>query len=194
MMQMENEYGNVEFDYGLDGQRYIMWAADLANSLDTGVPWIMCLNDDVPTVISTCNGFYCDNWIGGHHSKKGSEPHMFTEMWSGWFQFWNDAKPTRPVQDVAFSIGRWVARGGTYFSYYMFHGGTNFDRFGGDYQTTSYDYDAPLSEYGFPAQPKYDHLRKMHAVIMEYSDVLLENEARYYYLGWGKVGLDRPGD
>jgi hypothetical protein len=31
MMQIENEYGNVEWEYGASGDRYIMWAADLAN-------------------------------------------------------------------------------------------------------------------------------------------------------------------
>jgi hypothetical protein len=44
--------------YGDNGIRYISWAADLANKLDTGVPWIMCLSEGIKTVITTCNGFY----------------------------------------------------------------------------------------------------------------------------------------
>jgi hypothetical protein len=62
-----------------------------------------------------------DNWIGPHSSNR--EPAMFTELWSGWFQHWDDPKPTRPSEDVAFSIARFVVRGGTYVSYYMWHGG-----------------------------------------------------------------------
>ena len=30
----------------------------------------------------------------------------------------------------------------------QYHGGTNFDRTSGEFITTSYDYDAPLDEYG----------------------------------------------
>ncbi|KAL5226173.1 hypothetical protein ABZP36_012812 [Zizania latifolia] len=38
----------------------------------------------------------------------------------------------------------------------MFHGGTNFGRTaGGPFITTSYDYDAPLDEYGLVREPKY---------------------------------------
>jgi hypothetical protein len=36
-----------------------------------------------------------------------------------------------------------------YFLFFQYHGGTNFGRTaGGPYITTSYDYDAPLDEYG----------------------------------------------
>lgn len=98
MIQIENEYGTVEWEYEDDGTRYIMWAADLANSLDTGIPWIMCLNDNVPTVLSTCNGFYCDNWIESR--PKTYEPAMYTELWTGWLQLWGESKPTRPVEDM----------------------------------------------------------------------------------------------
>ena len=48
---------------------------------------------------------------------------MFTELWSGWFQQWGDAKPIRTSQDLAFSIARFIIKGGTYVSYYMWHGG-----------------------------------------------------------------------
>ena len=73
----------------------------------------------------------------------------------------------------------------------QYHGGTNFDRTaGGPYITTSYDYDAPLDEYGkFKVysylkifqnflilltwenllgnlnQPKYGHLKQLHDVL-----------------------------
>nr|GEU80904.1 beta-galactosidase 3-like [Tanacetum cinerariifolium] len=44
-----------------------------------------------------------------------------------------------------------------------YHGGTNFGRSaGGPFITTSYDYDAPLDEYGLIRQPKYEHLKELH--------------------------------
>ncbi|XP_033131896.1 beta-galactosidase 15-like [Brassica rapa] len=48
----------------------------------------------------------------------------------------------------------------------VYHGGTNFNRTaGGPYITTSYDYDAPLDEYGNLNQPKYGHLKQLHDVL-----------------------------
>ncbi|PPS17790.1 hypothetical protein GOBAR_AA02813 [Gossypium barbadense] len=42
LAQVENEYGNVMEPYGDDGKSYINWCAQMADSLDIGVPWIMC--------------------------------------------------------------------------------------------------------------------------------------------------------
>ena len=68
---------------------------------------------------------YSDNWIGPH-SESNKQPAMLTELWSGWFQHWGDPKPKRPAEDLAFSIARFIVRGGTYSSYYMWHGGVYF--------------------------------------------------------------------
>ncbi|KAJ6849832.1 uncharacterized protein M6B38_267070 [Iris pallida] len=38
--------------------------------------------------------------------------------------------------------------GGSFFSYYMYHGGTNFGRTACNSIATSYGYDAPIDEYG----------------------------------------------
>ena len=86
----------------------------------------------------------------------------------------------RPVEDLAFAVARFVQKGGSFVNYYMvmitqawlssvrclgfrwvvapnicplfqYHGGTNFDRTaGGPFIATSYDYDAPIDEYGTP--------------------------------------------
>ncbi|CAN6439401.1 unnamed protein product [Victoria cruziana] len=48
----------------------------------------------------------------------------------------------------------------------MYHGGTNFGRTaGGPFITTSYDYDAPIDEYGMIRQPKWGHLKELHRAI-----------------------------
>ncbi|XP_056684754.1 beta-galactosidase 15-like isoform X1 [Spinacia oleracea] len=55
----------------------------------------------------------------------------------------------RPVEDLAFAVARFIQSGGSYIYYYMYHGGTNFKRTAGvPFVTTSYDYDAPIDEYG----------------------------------------------
>uniref|UniRef100_A0A0E0EWP5 beta-galactosidase n=1 Tax=Oryza meridionalis TaxID=40149 RepID=A0A0E0EWP5_9ORYZ len=66
---------------------------------------------------------------------------------------------------------------GSLQNYYMYHGGTNFGRTsGGPYITTSYDYDAPLDEYGNLRQPKYGHLKDLHSVIKSIEKILVHGE------------------
>lgn len=46
--QIENEYGPDRKALGAAGQAYINWAAKMAVGLNTGVPWVMCKEDDAP--------------------------------------------------------------------------------------------------------------------------------------------------
>lgn len=41
--------------------------------------------------------------------------------------------------------------------------------------STSYDYDAPLDEFGFPHQPKYNHLAAIHKILNNNKDLLLQS-------------------
>nr|CAC44501.1 beta-galactosidase [Fragaria x ananassa] len=163
LSQIENEYGNIDKAYGPAAKTYINWAANMAVSLDTGVPWVMCQQADAPSsVINTCNGFYCDQFS----PNSNSTPKIWTENWSGWFLSFGGAVPQRPVEDLAFAVARFYQRGGTFQNYYMYHGGTNFGRSsGGPFIATSYDYDAPLDEYGLLRQPKWGHLKDVHKAI-----------------------------
>ncbi|XP_051113238.1 beta-galactosidase 8 [Andrographis paniculata] len=163
LSQVENEYGNVQSAYGSSAKPYINWAAAMATSLDTGVPWVMCQQNDAPDpIINTCNGFYCDQFTPNSNKK----PKMWTENWSGWFSSFGDPLPYRPVEDLAFAVARFFQLGGTFQNYYMYHGGTNFGRSaGGPFITTTYDYDAPIDEYGLLRQPKWGHLRDVHKAI-----------------------------
>ncbi|GLT62865.1 hypothetical protein SLA2020_354680 [Shorea laevis] len=162
LAQIENEYGNVISSYGAPGKAYIQWCANMAESQNIGVPWIMCQESDAPEpIINTCNGWYCDNF-----TPKPNKPKMWTENWTGWFKSWGGPDPLRTAEDLAFSVARFFQTGGTFQNYYMYHGGTNFGRTaGGPYITTTYDYNAPLDEYGNLNQPKYGHLKQLHDVL-----------------------------
>ncbi|XP_039019128.1 beta-galactosidase-like [Hibiscus syriacus] len=135
----------------------------MADSLDIGVPWIMCQQAGAPKpMLETCNGWYCDQY----KPKDPDTPKMWTENWTGWFKSWGGADPLRTAEDLAFSVARFFQKGGTLQNYYMYHGGTNFGRTsGGPYMTTSYDYNAPLDEYGNLNQPKWGHLKHLHDVL-----------------------------
>ena len=177
MAQIENEYGDVQWKNGIDGQKYINWAIGMAKSLDFNVPWFLCKQGNVLKEINTCNGFYCDNWIQRHSLMFPNQPAMFTELWAGWYQLFGESRPTRSGTDVALSVARFIARGGSYVAYYMWHGGTNFGRNGGGpYMTTSYDYDAPVNEYGLPNEPKFSHLQALHQVLNQNKEFILENK------------------
>ncbi|XP_020520007.1 beta-galactosidase 3 isoform X2 [Amborella trichopoda] len=163
LSQIENEYGPESKAFGPPGHAYMTWAANMAVQTGTGVPWVMCKEDDAPDpVINTCNGFYCDSFV----PNKPYKPTMWTEAWSGWFTEFGGSVPERPVQDLAYSVARFVQKGGSFVNYYMYHGGTNFGRTaGGPFITTSYDYDAPIDEYGLLRQPKWGHLKELHRAI-----------------------------
>ncbi|XP_048334543.2 beta-galactosidase 15 isoform X1 [Ziziphus jujuba] len=161
--QIENEFGNVISSYGDAGKAYIDWCANMAESLNVGVPWIMCQETDAPQpMINTCNGWYCDQFTPNNPNS----PKMWTENWTGWFKSWGSKDPHRTAEDVAYAVARFFQTGGTFQNYYMYHGGTNFGRTaGGPYITTTYDYDAPLDEYGNLNQPKWGHLKQLHEVL-----------------------------
>ncbi|KAJ7979214.1 Beta-galactosidase [Quillaja saponaria] len=181
LAQIENEYGNVMSVYGDAGKAYIDWCAKMAGSFNTGVPWIMCQQSDAPEpMINTCNGWYCDSFTPNNPNS----PKMWTENWTGWFKNWGGTDPHRTAEDVAFAVARFFQTGGTFQNYYMYHGGTNFGRTaGGPYITTSYDYDAPLDEYGNLAQPKWGHLKQLHEVLKSMETTLTHGNISNIDLG-----------
>ncbi|KAH0470471.1 hypothetical protein IEQ34_000194 [Dendrobium chrysotoxum] len=180
LAQVENEYGDTENVYGDGGKLYAMWAADMALSQDIGVPWIMCQQYDAPArVINTCNSFYCDQFAPNSPSK----PKIWTENWPG-FQTFGTSNPHRPPEDIAFSVARFFQKGGSLQNYYMYHGGTNFGRTsGGPFITTSYDYDAPIDEYGLLRLPKWSHLKDLHKSIKLCEHALLYSEPTHLLIG-----------
>ncbi|MCO5561332.1 hypothetical protein L7F22_014953 [Adiantum nelumboides] len=186
LTQIENEYGNINKPYGPAGKRYLRWTAQMAVGLNTQVPWVMCQQKDAPDpIVNTCNGFYCDHFKPNSPKK----PKMWTENWTGWFLSFGGAQPHRPAEDVAFAVARFFQTGGTLQNYYMYHGGTNFGRTaGGPFIATSYDYDAPLDEYGLLQQPKWGHLKDLHETLRLCEKPLLYGEVQKLTWGQGHEG------
>ncbi|KAM7471820.1 hypothetical protein LguiA_010003 [Lonicera macranthoides] len=181
LSQVENEYGPMEYELGAPGRAYSKWAANMAVGLGTGVPWVMCKQDDAPDpIINACNGFYCDYFS----PNKAYKPRMWTEAWTGWFTKFGGPVPYRPAEDLAFSVARFIQKGGSFINYYMYHGGTNFGRTsGGPFIATSYDYDAPLDEFGLLRQPKWGHLKDLHRAIKLCEPALVSGDPTVAPLG-----------
>ncbi|MFV9504418.1 MAG: beta-galactosidase [Oscillochloridaceae bacterium umkhey_bin13] len=83
-------------------------------------------------------------------------PMIVSELWSGWFDSWGASRQTRKAPaKLDLTLHQLTAVGAAGFSHWMWAGGTNFGFWGGRtvggdlvFMTASYDYDAPISEFG----------------------------------------------
>uniref|UniRef100_A0A6N2L221 Beta-galactosidase n=1 Tax=Salix viminalis TaxID=40686 RepID=A0A6N2L221_SALVM len=194
LAQIENEYGNVMGPYGEAGKSYVKWCAQMAVAKIQG-----CL-DHVPAERCSINRDHsfllcCPDRLT--HAMDSTAMHLhqtirkirkiWTENWTGWFKKWGQKDPHRTAEDLAFSVARFFQHNGVLQNYYMYHGGTNFGRTsGGPFITTSYDYDAPLDEYGNLNQPKWGHLKKLHAALKLGEKILTNSTVKTanYSDGW----------
>ncbi|XP_010548094.1 PREDICTED: beta-galactosidase 11 [Tarenaya hassleriana] len=175
--QIENEYSAVQRAYKQDGMNYINWAANLVDSMNLGIPWVMCKQNDAPDpMINACNGRHCGDTFPGPN--KEHKPSLWTENWTTQFRVFGDPPTQRSVEDIAFSVARFFSKNGTHVNYYMYHGGTNFGRTSAHYVTTRYYDDAPLDEYGLEREPKYGHLKQLHNALNLCKKALLWGQPR----------------
>ncbi|WJX40193.1 Beta-galactosidase 16 [Trifolium repens] len=183
LSQIENEYGNIERGFQEKGLSYVRWAAQMAVGLQTGVPWVMCKQDDAPDpVINACNGMQCGTTFKGPNSP--NKPSLWTENWTSFYQAFGGVPYLRSASDIAYNVALFIiAKKGSYVNYYMYHGGTNFDRLASAFITTAYYDEAPLDEYGLVRQPKWGHLKELHAAIKSCSQPLLYGTQTTFILG-----------
>ncbi|KAM2449598.1 hypothetical protein PS1_019684 [Malus domestica] len=183
LSQIENEYKMIEPAFHERGPPYVRWAAAMAVGLQTGVPWVMCKQDDAPDpVINTCNGMKCGETFTGPNSP--NKPALWTENWTSQYQVYGDKPLLRSAEDIAYQVALFIAKfRGSYVNYYMYHGGTNFGRSASAFVITSYYDEAPLDEYGSVRQPKWGHLKELHAAVKLASNPLLSGDHTNVSLG-----------
>jgi len=174
LAQVENEYKIVAKRYGEAGRRYLAWMAEVAREVGVEVPLIMC-EGAAPGAVETLNNFTMYDRVEPHRRKHPNAPVLWTELWPAWYDVWGSRHHLRDANEIAYSVLRFFAVGGAGVNYYMWHGGTNFGRSAMYLQTTSYDFDAPLDEYGLPTT-KSAVLARVHRALHAYADVLLEGE------------------
>ena len=127
--------------------------------------------DDLVWTMNFGTGADIDSQFRHLRELRPSSPLMCSEFWSGWFDKWGARHETRPAAAMVKGIGEMLSKGIS-FSLYMTHGGTSFGHWAGANSpgfapdVTSYDYDAPINEYG-QATPKYYELRQ---TMEKYSD------------------------
>jgi hypothetical protein len=183
MVQIENEYRNIAKTYGAAGVAYLEWLRDLFESYDLGVPLSMCnpvgVSFDgagwVPRTLETLNDGCAHRQVASFKERYPQDPCLWTEAWTGWYQVYGGPPRRRTASNMAFYVSRFFAAGGKGINYYMWHGGTNFARDAMFLQVPSYDFDAPLDEYGQPTE-KYDVLSALHHLLAQHSAPLLASE------------------
>ncbi|MFD4877010.1 beta-galactosidase family protein [Streptomyces sp. NPDC058420] len=182
MAQIENEYGS----YGSDAV-YLRRVEELLRNQGVTVPLFtsdgpedfMLSGGSVPGVLATVN-------FGSHarvafETLRGHQPEgplMCMEFWCGWFDHWGGEHVVRDAGDAADAL-REILECGASVNLYMAHGGTSFagwagaNRGGGalhegplEPDVTSYDYDAPIDEYGRPT----DKFWRFREVLAAYAD------------------------
>lgn len=182
MMQIENEYGS----FGND-KNYLRAIRDLMQKNGINVPlftsdgaWQNALeagalieDDILPTgnfgSRSNQNLDELQRYFDNHGK---SFPLMCMEFWDGWFNRWKEPVIIREAQDLADCTEELLKRAS--INFYMFQGGTNFGFMNGCSarlhtdlpQVTSYDYDAPVREWGEPSDKFY----LLQNVLSQYPD------------------------
>ena len=158
MVQVENEYGSYGEDKpyvseirdclrGIYGKNLALFQCDWSSNFEkNGL-------DDLTWTMNFGTGANINDQFRRLGELRPNAPKMCSEFWSGWFDKWGARHETRPAKGISFSL--YMTHGGTSFGHWA---GANSPGFAPD--VTSYDYDAPINEYG-QTTPKYFELRKM---------------------------------
>ena len=188
MVQVENEYGSYGEDKpyvseirdclrGIYGKELALFQCDWSSNFEkNGL-------DDLTWTMNFGTGANIDDQFRRLGELRPNAPKMCSEFWSGWFDKWGARHETRPAKDMVAGMEEMLQKGIS-FSLYMTHGGTSFGHWAGANSpgfapdVTSYDYDAPINEYG-QATPKFWELREMMA----------KYDERGFPLGGRKGGL-----
>uniref|UniRef100_A0A8B9FE93 Galactosidase beta 1 like n=1 Tax=Amazona collaria TaxID=241587 RepID=A0A8B9FE93_9PSIT len=165
-VQVENEYGSYyACDHGylrhllgsfraLLGSEVLLFTTDStrAEELRCGTLQGLYATIDFGPGSNVTEAFGAQRWV----EPKG--PLVNSEYYTGWLDYWGEAHASTSLVHVARGLEDMLQLGAS-VNMYMFHGGTNFAYWSGaDFKdqykpvTTSYDYDAPLSEAGDPTE------------------------------------------
>ena len=192
MAQVENEYGF----FGKDAQ----YMAEVRNALlDAGfdVPLFACSPPSVMKNGLLTNLFQAANFGSdpAENFKKLRElqpggPLICSEFYPGWFDTWGAKHHYGNTEKYLGDLEYMLAHDAS-FSIYMAHGGTTFGLWSGcdrpfKPDTSSYDYDAPISEAGW-ATPKFFQTRELFAKFLLPGETLPEPPAQNPVIAFAPV-------
>ena len=194
MVQVENEYGF----FGKDAQ----YVDELRKSLvDAGfdVPLFQCNPPSVMKNGLLTNLFQAANFgsdVKNNFTKlrvlQPSGPLICSEFYPGWFDTWGQPHHFGNAEKYLRDL-KYMLDAGASFSIYMAHGGTTFGLWSGcdrpfKPDTSSYDYDAPISEAGW-ATPKFFQTRELFSKYLLPGEKLPEPPAPNPVISFAPVTL-----
>ncbi|MGQ9690546.1 MAG: beta-galactosidase [Thermoproteota archaeon] len=154
LFQIENEYfwGNVP---------YMLKLHDAARERGIDVPIAHNVNRFLRgTQVIDSIDIYPDPWnlkgpenqAAGLIEEQPDKPRMIMEFEGGWFASMGGKLPTDrgniPAEWTDVLLKTMIFKGFSLINFYMFHGGTNFGYWTGKNIATTYDYQAPIREWG----------------------------------------------
>jgi beta-galactosidase len=194
MAQVENEYGF----YGKD----TAYMEEIRSALvDAGfdVPLFECNPPDVMRNGMLTNLYQSANFGSDPENNfkklrdlQPDRPLMCSEFYPGWFDTWGAThhlgNTTKYLADLDYMLSHDAS-----FSIYMAHGGTTFGLWSGcdrpfKPDTSSYDYDAPISEAGW-ATPKFYQTRELFTKYLLPGEKLPDPPAPNPVIAFGPVEL-----
>ncbi|XP_069838672.1 beta-galactosidase-1-like protein isoform X2 [Dendropsophus ebraccatus] len=180
-VQVENEYGSfLACDYGYMRHLHTMFRLYLGDDVvlfttDGSADYFLKCGT-LQDLYATVDFGPVDNVTKAFEPMRRFQPRgplVNSEYYTGWLDYWGDKHAVTPTDRVAQGLQA-ILESGASVNMYMFEGGTNFGFWNGaDFPriykpiTTSYDYDAPLSEAGDPT----DKLLAIRSVISKFQSV-----------------------
>ncbi|MEZ4767961.1 MAG: beta-galactosidase [Caldilineales bacterium] len=166
LAQIENEHW-ASGVYGHDDHQRTLARLMQARGID--VPLYTCMG------ASTDFAEFRNGWSGIAGKLRSTRdvwpdnPMIVSELWSGWFDSWGDsAHNGKTAASLDRTLHELTAVGASGLSHWVWAGGSNFGWWGGRtvggdtiHMTASYDYDAPVDEYG-RTTPKFYGARRHH--------------------------------
>jgi len=190
LVQIENEYDAHKCP---DKPKLLRALFNAAKNAGVEVPIFTCLTrecrgSDDPTLsqVFDCDNYYvglnaapsCAQRMMSLRAHQPDSPGFVTELQGGWFsvvggklseEHYSDARHYNAISLMS------LLGGATGLNTYMFVGGTHFGGWQARGQTTTYDYNAPIREWG-ALSPKYDAAKGVNQFIRENEALLSRAE------------------
>jgi beta-galactosidase len=195
MAQVENEYGF----FGKD-TNYVNELRKALVDVGFDVPLFQCnppdqmKNGRLPDLFQAGNfGSDVEKNFAKVRKLQPSGPLICSEFYPGWFDTWGQPHHTGKPENYLPNLKRMLDMGAS-FSIYMAHGGTTFGLWSGcdrpfKPDTSSYDYDAPISEAGW-ATPKFFATRELFSKYLLPGETLPEPPAPNPVISFAPVTLN----
>jgi hypothetical protein len=190
LVQIENEY---DYHKAPDKPKLLHALYGAVKKAGVDVPMFTCLTrecrgsgDPLLSQVFDSDNYYvaldgapgCAQRMMSLRAQQPNAPGMVTELQGGWFSLVGDRLSEENYSDARhFNAIHWMSLlgGATALNPYMFTGGTHFGGWGARGQTTTYDYNAAIREWG-ALSPKYYAAKGVNEFVRDHASRLVRAE------------------